>query len=280
MAEEIKMGSFDDFRKAIGQFILFYLTQGVHLRWALEFIRKHGASLYEAQPNIRRDVLTLCTQLQNTEGYQDLEIDQLLYEVLRDLQMASSVWRELINENEQWSQMMRQCDELLDQCVQFPSRHVMLAQKFFQTIPPSVVAESTFIQLKLTLYNTLFESEMALFAEKLKEMDIKSYIELSGPFKRLLQCKSAPLLFWLNSEASEMATHILNNPEATEFSYNKDMLDNLTAFAKTVDLPIDGEDIIPLLKEFGLALSAAHSSPGQNVCMLPDLFSLPREPTQ
>ncbi|KAG0191529.1 hypothetical protein DFQ28_011646 [Apophysomyces sp. BC1034] len=69
----------------------------------------------------------------------------------------------------------------------------------------------------------MFEPEMALFAEKLKEMNIKFYIE------------------------------------TTELAYDEDILNDLFVFAKDVDLPIDTQDSIPLLKELGLALSVAHS---------------------
>ncbi|KAG0173227.1 hypothetical protein DFQ30_008496 [Apophysomyces sp. BC1015] len=105
----------------------------------------------------------------------------------------------------------------------------------------------------------MFEPEMALFAEKLKEMNIKFYIELSGSLRRLMQCRSASLVLWLDSETSEMADELLRDPNTTELAYDEDILNDLFVFAKDVDLPIDTQDSIPLLKELGLALSVAHS---------------------
>ncbi|CAO3591223.1 unnamed protein product [Absidia cylindrospora] len=212
------------FRNVIIGYLLNQLDSPFSSSWALLFIQKECMDFIQYKEKIK--LLKLCLQLRSTIGYDDLEQNQVLYNIQKDLHLPSCAWKEEILVNCQDKQRLYECDILLERIIQAPNHSLTLTNEWLKLIPDNKHIPSS-IQTRLKLHGATYPLEMKQFNRSLTS---KGYClpTVSPDLLHLLTriSLSCPLLE-LPSQVDDMAAIILGQSQWTNISLDDALVKNI-----------------------------------------------------
>ncbi|KAI9499318.1 hypothetical protein BDB00DRAFT_796315 [Zychaea mexicana] len=183
---------------------------------------------------LRQQIFHQCFQLRETEAYRDLQTHRLLYDLLDDLRMPSCAWLLEIEASlhMQYQSCLQQCEQILENQATRPSLCIVHGQQFVESIPPSTVAKSVSIQMRLALYGGLQPAEMApllRYLAQMKTWEGRECFQLSETFTRaIIRGCPAPLLTLLNSEIDGMTKQFFADPKLKALCLDETLLKELS----------------------------------------------------
>ncbi|CAO3628818.1 unnamed protein product [Cunninghamella blakesleeana] len=195
-------------------------------------------------------------------GYKDLEITFLLYDLQKDLQLPSCVWKEiLVNCQDKQMILLNEgfIHQLLDQPFQVDIIHQWL--KAFPSIP-------TFIQTRLKLHHATHSIEMNAFINTLHAKGYQFKTVSLDLYHLIQDISNLPILLELETQIDLMIVNLLTDINFTDIiTYKYDLLNHVSSIKLKYG---DTNDEDALLKECTMMLIDTPTKylPLMTLCMI------------
>ncbi|CAO3646695.1 unnamed protein product [Cunninghamella echinulata] len=239
--------------KGFKKIILNYLFKHIiDKKWILLFIKTNCIDMIneEEEEEDKINYIKSFYKMKSVIGYKNLEEYHILYDIQKDLQLPSCVWREILVSCQD-KQTMKTSDDLINQLLKYPFQQRNITDQWLKLFP-SMIHIPNSIQTGLKLHSATHSIEMNYFIQTLISKGY-NFKPLSSSLTNIIhEISIQPILLELESQIEALTENLLMHGNFTSITlYKEELLESIFSFK--VNSQNDTKEL--LLKECALTLT-------------------------